>query len=363
MPARRFAHVLAIFALISGSAAWGAEFADEIERDFTLRTIGQLQITNMRGNIVVQGWAMDKIRVRAKRRATAETEADAKALFRALDFRYQASRENIELSAEYGRGLAIQDRLKERENPKTSMEMQIFAPANLKLRVWAVDGSVSVKGWNADLEIRTAAGQITAENLRSDSISLLCSACTMQVRSAKGSLRCMGGTGPIAIQDVGGPHVYAESSTGPIKLARISGEQLYVSKSGAITGMNLKGHIEFHTQQASVEIEDARGFLSGRTESGNIVARMKDWVFHDRALIESVQGSIFLDLPKEFSGDVDVWSLTGKTLIDFPVRAEGISSSSIGPEPANHLLGRVGSGGGLLKIFSERGDIRVQRGS
>jgi hypothetical protein len=341
------------------------EFVDELEKDFTLRTIGQLQITNMRGNVVVQGWAMDKIRVRAKRKAMAANEEEAKALFSALDFRYQSSRENIELSAEYGRGLSIEDRLKERENPKTSMEMQIFAPANLKLRVWAVDGSVTVKGWNADLEVRTASGPILAESLRSPTVSLLCSTCAMQVKSARHaqSLRCMGGAGAITIQDVAGSQVYAESSTGAIRLAGVSGEQLYVSKSGPITGGKLRGRIEFHTQQAPVEIEDSRGFLSGRTETGNIIARMKDWVFTDRALIESVQGSIVLDLPQQFSGDVDVWSLSGKANIDFPLTPEGVSRASVGPEPTNHLLGRVGSGGGLLKIFSERGDIRVEHGT
>lgn len=343
--------------------AFSAEFRDEVERDFILRNNGQLQITNMRGNIVVQGWAMDKIRVKAKRKAIVDTQEQANALFAAVDFRHHSTQDNIELSAEYGRGLSIQDRLKERENPKTSMEMLVYAPAHLKLRVWAVDGSVYVKGWNSDLEVRTASGPITVENLKSDSISLLCSACAMQVKSAKGSLRCMGGTGPISIQDVVGAHVYSESSSGSMKITGVSGEQLYVSKSGAISGGKLQGRIEFHTQQAPVQIEDSRGFLSGRTETGNIVARMKDWVFSDRALIESIQGSIHLDLPQRFSGDVDVWSLSGQAVVDFPMTSDGVPKSSIGPEPANHLLGRVGTGGGLLKVFSERGDIRVQRGS
>jgi hypothetical protein len=340
------------------------EYVDEVERDFTLRTLGLLQITNMRGNIVVQGWSIDKIRVKARRRAEATSQEQAEALFSALDFRYQSTHENIELSAEYGRGLSIEDRLKERENPKTAMEMVVYAPANLKLRVWAVAGSVTVKGWNGDLEIRTASGPIVAENLRSETVSLLCSTCSMQVKSAKGSrsLRAMGGTGAIKIQDVTGDQIYAESSSGAILLAAVSGEQLYVSKSGQITGGKLRGRIEFHTQQAPVEIEDSRGFLSGRTETGNIVARMKDWVFTDRALIESVKGSILLDLPPKFSGDVDVWSFTGKALIEFPILPEAVSPNSIGPEPANHLLGRIGTGGGLLKVFSERGDIKVQRG-
>jgi DUF4097 and DUF4098 domain-containing protein YvlB len=144
-----------------------------------------------------------------------------------------------------------------------------------------------------------------------------------------------------------------------IRADRIDGEQLFVSKTGPISGKRLKGHIEFHTQQAPVELVESSGFLSGRTESGNITARMIGWKFSDKALLESGKGSIQLFLPAAFSGDIDLWSVNGKAEISFPF--EKTTGPKVGPEPPNHLLGRVGEGGEILKILTEKGDIALRK--
>src|SRR6185437_701938 len=60
----------------SASPADSREFGEEIERDFSLRSIGTLQVTNLRGSITIQGWALDKIRVKAVRRVIASNEED-----------------------------------------------------------------------------------------------------------------------------------------------------------------------------------------------------------------------------------------------------------------------------------------------
>src|SRR6185312_16056146 len=145
-----------------------------------------------------------------------------------VDFRFSAGDGNIELSAEYGRGMTIQERLQEREHPQTAMEMTVFAPAKLKLVVWAVNGKVSLKGWSAPLEVRTSSGPIRIETIKSDSVSLLCPSCAIEARSVRSSLRCMGGSGPIELSDVSGQTVYVESVSGALKLSHVEGEQLYV---------------------------------------------------------------------------------------------------------------------------------------
>ena len=136
---------------------------DDVERDFKLRSIGHLQISNLRGPIVIEGLDPRQDPRESAPQGDRELPRGGQALFEALDFRYREVDGDIELSAEYGKGLAIQERLRERENPRTSMEMVISAPAGLKMRVWAVDGAVSVKGWSAPLEVRTGSGAIRIE--------------------------------------------------------------------------------------------------------------------------------------------------------------------------------------------------------
>ena len=125
-------------------------FHSDVERDYNLRSIGQLQVTNLRGPIAVQGWAQDKIRVKARRTVFASNPEEAKKLFAAIDFRYQETEGNIEFSGQYGQGLSIAERIRERAQSSdptriASMEMTVFAPSNLKLKVWASEGAVSVK--------------------------------------------------------------------------------------------------------------------------------------------------------------------------------------------------------------------------
>ncbi len=338
-----------------------AVFEDEVERDFAVRSIGQLQITNLRGGITVKGWAQDKIRVNAKRKVQAESADEAKQFFDALDFRYQTSGKDIELSAQYGGGRDIHQRLRERQNPRTSMDMVVLAPANFHLRVWAVDGAVAVTGWNGPLEVRTAKGKIEISDMGSPNASLLCPYCPIRASKIRGSLRCMGGTGNVVVEDAQGDQLFVETSSGNQKLDRIVAQQLYISKSGRIEGRALKGKIEFHSTEGDVEILDASGFASGNTSSGNVRIQMKDWRFEDRALIESVQGSVSVQLPATFSGEVDARSVAGKAKVDFKLKSQ-YNPNLIGPQPANHFRGKVGESDEQLKLFSRDGDVHLLKG-
>ncbi|MGK5084396.1 DUF4097 family beta strand repeat-containing protein [Bdellovibrionota bacterium FG-1] len=350
----------------AGSPHAPSPFQDEIERDFALRARGQLQVTNMRGDIVIQCWSLDKIRVKARRRAVAVSEPAAKKLLSAVDFRFQASEGLIELSAEYGRGLDLQERLRERANPQTSMEMVIFAPASLKLRVWGVDGKITVKGWKSNVDIRAASGDVQIDHIRNGSASVLCSACAVKIHDVIGPVRCMGGSGMIEASEITAPQTYIETSAGPINVFKVKGEQLYVSKGGSIRGRELQGRIEFHAQSGLVEILESEGFLSGRTTSGDILGRMREWRFADKAVIESSSGNVLLSLPADFSGDVDLTSMTGKTAIGFDIdrmmERTVVPKAGEAARPVGKISGRVGDGGELLKIFSERGNIQVVRG-
>jgi hypothetical protein len=351
--------------LLGVLASWGvqcraAEFSDEVERDFALRDRGRLMISNLRGDVILQGWAQDKIRVKARRHVEAESKEEATRLLAALDFRHRVADGEIELSAEYGKGLEIQQRLRERKKPRTRMDMIVLAPANLRVRVWAQDGEVSVTGWNRDVEIRTAKGPIRINDVNAENVSILCPGCSVAANDLKASLRCIGGTGDATIARVQGAQIYVETTTGSQRLQRIEGEQLYLSRSGSISGKDLRGRIEFHTQRGDVEIVDSQGFASGNTDSGNITLRMREWNFADKALIESVRGNIAVALPSTLDAEVDLASLYGQAESAFNLRPLH-EKPEFGPPPGNHLSGQIGEGGDQLKLFSRQGNVHLLR--
>lgn len=361
-----FAGIFAFWLAASSAAA--ADFVEDVERVIPLRSSGRLEITNNRGDVVIDGWSQDKVRIRARRKASAETDVEARRLFDSLDFRHQAHGGNIEISAEYGRGLTLEERLKERSNPRTSMEMALSAPTNMPLRVWTVHGKVIIRGWKSSVEVRSTSGPIEIEGVRGSNLGILCPQCPVRLKEIRGSVRVMGGGGPIVMSSVAGASIYIETEGGSVTGVRISGDQLYLSKSGALDLQATEGRVEFHTLQGPVSIKDGAGFVSGSTLSGNISCRMSSWAFEDKALIESRSGRIELSLPREFSGELDLKSAQGK------LRAEGVirmdpraDSKTQGTQTAdasgNRLSGRVGNGGELLKVASDRGDVTLRIGN
>jgi DUF4097 and DUF4098 domain-containing protein YvlB len=340
------------------------EFHSEIERDYNLRSIGQLQITNLRGPVSVQGWAQDKIRVKAKRTVFATNEDEAKKLFAAIDFRYQESEGNIEFSGQYGQGLSIAERIEERtkaahDPSKTArMEMVVFAPSNLKLKIWAAEGAVSLKGWTADVEMRSSSGTISGDSLKGSRVSCLCESCSVDLKNARGSIRGMSNSGNLSLVDVDATDIYLESSSGTIFLRDTSADQqLLVTKTGSILAKNVKGSVEFHTQRGHVSITGLKGFASGKSDNGDIEIQAHSWNFSDNALIESQHGNVSVALPSGFAGDVDVFSQKGTVDVDFPLKR-----SAEAPVLANHWIGRIGEEAtDLLKIFSDTGNVKLFR--
>ena len=333
-------------------------FSEEIERNFPLRMIGRLQVTNLRGSVSIIGWAQDRIRVKAVRRARASSLQNAKALFSAVDFRYRSVDGDIELSAEYGNSLGIEQRLKERKTPLTSMDMIVYAPSTFVLRAWAAEGAVSIRSWGASIDARTSSGAISVNELKGDNVSILCPSCAITATQVRGSLRCMAGTGTVELRSVKGDQIYVESTSGSQDIEAVEGDQLYVSKQGLIRGRRMVGHVEFHTGSGAIEFKEVSGFVSGKSETGAIEVQMDQWKFVDKALIESNLGDVSLSLPSLFSGEVDLWSVTGRTELAFvgdPIQ----DGRNQGPEPVNHIRARIGTGGEQLRIFSKTGNIKI----
>jgi DUF4097 and DUF4098 domain-containing protein YvlB len=335
-----------------------AKFNNEIDKDFPLRSIGRLQLTNVLGDITVQSWAFDKIRIKISKETFAESEEKANALFEGMDYRYSSSAGGIELSSQYGKNLSIKERLQQKQNPRARLDIEILAPSYLNLKIWSAGGRVMIKNWNAFTDIRSSNGLIQIDGMNAEKLFVQCLSCRADLKDIRSSIRVLGGAGQVSLENAKGKSIYIETGSGSQRVAHVEGEQLYVSKKGTLEGQFLEGKVEFHTQEAAVNLREVSGFLSGTANTGNITASIRDWEASDQALIETVRGNITLVFPETLSADADIWSVGGATLLGFHlVRSQ--DSMVFGPEPTNHLVGRVGDGGPLLRVFSEHGDVSV----
>lgn len=348
--------------LISGSS-FSMEYEEQVEKVIPLRSNGKLQVLNNRGDIVIEGWSQDKIRLSLKKKAVAENVEEAQKLLKSVEVVHQVIDGNVEISAKFGHGLNLQERFKERANPKTSMQMSLLAPAGRELQVLALHGSVILKSWRGAVEIRSASGRVQVENVKGSDVFILCPSCTIEAKDVYADLRCIGSDKGIQLEHIEGVQVYVETDSGSISAKKIKGDQLYVSKTGPILVHDTKGIIEFLSREAQVQLSRVSGFVSGKTTTGNILLKITEWAFLDKALIETIAGNVNLALPEEFAGELDLHAEQGKLNLGIPIDVDEIKNKSQADANQNshkrHLTVSIHGGDDQLRVVSEKGNIGV----
>ena len=61
-----------LFSFSKLAIAKAQDFSEEIEKDYALRSIGILQISHVKGDLSVQSWALDKVRIKIRKKVSAE---------------------------------------------------------------------------------------------------------------------------------------------------------------------------------------------------------------------------------------------------------------------------------------------------
>lgn len=338
-----------------------AEVVEETEKSIPLRSMDKLEIINSMGDVQVQGWAQDKVRIKIRKTIQSTTEEEKKSLLNAIDYRLETREGMIEISSQYGKDLSAEERKRVRDQipSRVKLDILISAPSRLKTEIWTTQGDVSLKSWANSAEIRSKDGQVRVEGFKADRLSVLCEACGIQLRNVNSGVRCMGESGPMTLKQVQGPNIYLETVSGDVHLSHIQGSQLYVTKTGSIEGQHLEGRVGFLSDQAAIALVEVSGSINGKSRSGNLTASIRDWRPQEKSIIESGSGSIRLTLPRSFSAEIDLESPEGITETQFPIDQEPrfFAGSQKTEELKHHLKGIVREGGELLKVYSATGNV------
>jgi DUF4097 and DUF4098 domain-containing protein YvlB len=170
-------------------------------------------------------------------------------------------------------------------------------------------------------------------------------------------------------------NVVAKSGDGSIDLTRIAGRLELRTGDGSIQGRNLAGDVKAHTGDGSIRLEGVTGTLDVDTGDGSVTASGKlssvqarsgdgnvtihaetgsspaaDWN------LKTGDGSVTLELPDGFNGELDAHSGDGG------VRIDDIALSNVtGTIGRNTVRGRLGSGGRAVRVRTGDGSITLRR--
>jgi DUF4097 and DUF4098 domain-containing protein YvlB len=165
----------------------------------------------------------------------------------------------------------------------------------------------------------------------------------------------------------------ATSGDGSINVANINGNLALRSGDGSIRGSDLAGDIKAQTGDGSIRLESVKGLLDIGTGDGSIIAsgtltsvrassgdgsvriRAENGsVAQDDWEISTRDGSVIVDLPRQFDADLDANTSDGRVSVSQSVLPDRDSQSR------RSVRGRIGAGGHAVRVRSGDGSITVR---
>lgn len=287
-----------LFMLIAVLAAAASPApAEEVRRSVEASADGTVTISNTAGSISVSGW----------------------------------SREEVEVSAELGRGvdeLVVERQGDEvlikvevpRQNARNiSSELSIRVPEGSSLNVAGVSSNININGVSGEQRLHTVSGDIVAEAFGSD----------VQIEAVSGDVRVEGDDRPI--------HTTINSVSGDLNLVRLRGELRAETVSGEL-----------------VIADSTFGRVRGNTVNGDLVYRaaLEDG---GRLEFETVNGDVDVNFAGEVSARFDIETFNGQIRNCFGPEPERTSRYA----PGRELKFTEGEGASRVFIRTLNGGLTI----
>jgi len=337
----------------------GMTLEDQIERFWPVRSAATLRILNSRGSIHVKGYPLDQIRVEATRKIRGGGSLfESQALLNATTVELKQGDELLELSARYGVGFDIGEKVQEQFSPEISTDLVVRAPSNLRLEILGRDGEVSISGWNGDIDIRVGAAAVRLQFIKSDLAKIICTDCVMYLKDITSSINLSGGSGTLQLDRIEGESIRASTTSGNIFINSIKGNQTYLTQSGAIQGNSTTGEIQIQSVNGSATLKGLSGSVNGVFGVGTVDLEIKQWRGSQSHYLESESGDINIKLKKQSSIELEAISVSGKVRSDFEYLIDPWAEE-YGPVPDQRRTGKLGFGRSFLRIQSKKGNIEI----
>jgi hypothetical protein len=162
------------------------------------------------------------------------------------------------------------------------------------------------------------------------------------------------GDGSIDVEGVAGG-VDLQSGDGSIRGRELSGGVVVQTGDGSLRLENVSGPLDARTGDGSIDVDGGFEALRLRTGDGSIrIAAAPGSVARTDWDITTGDGSVLLELPAGFAGEVDARTDDGR------ITASGIDLTRFDGEDGRRMLrGRLGRGGSTVRIRTGDGSIRL----
>jgi hypothetical protein len=253
------------------------------------------------------------VRVKAKQRIKANSEAEADELLKKLELTLEQQGNDVRLVAQYERrtgGFHFGSW------PPVQVDFEVTVPAAFATDLRTSGGGIMVGDLGGKARLRTSGGSITIGKM--------------------------------------GNEIDAHTSGGSITLAESQGPAVLKTSGGNITAGRVAGPAELSTSGGSIRIESAGARLRAHTSGGSIRAGISGSL-RDECSLSTSGGSVRVNVDKSAAFRLDASTSGGS------VDAEGLTITlEKGATGKSRLAGVVNGGGPVLKLRASGGGISVR---
>jgi len=295
--------------------------AEEVER--TTRTLnigadGEINVSNISGDMVVTRGGGHSATVEIIKTARAESAEDAKALLALVTVDVMERGPRAEIKTRY----PSEDdwRRRGRRNMNVDVDFNITVPAQARVSLHSISGSLSVRDVAGAISVDSISGNIKLAN-------------TGRIATAK----TISGNVEVLDTTVDGT-LTASSISGTVAMRKIRAR-----------GLNLS------TVSGNIEVEDVDSErVDGQSVSGDV---MYSGGFEPNGRYEftSHSGSVKLAIDGKTGFQIEATSFSGGIRTDFPLTLEG------GQRGNKSIRGRYGNGSAILDLTSFSGSIVITK--
>ncbi len=156
---RPFRHFVRDIGDIFNVPAGREMYEESFEEEVALEPGSRVRVRALSGDVTVDAWDRDTVRVEARKRVWAATTEEAKE--RAADYRIRVEREGDELFI----GARLEDEAPGWLPARCSIDYKVMVPAGSFLEVSVTNGDVRVSGVREGVDLRSTNGEVTTDGV------------------------------------------------------------------------------------------------------------------------------------------------------------------------------------------------------
>ncbi len=331
-------------------------FTATAQQDLTVNN-GSLRVLNDRGDVTVNSWDENHVKVEATKKIRASSQEDAAKM---------DGQTNPTISID-GNVITVNANTTGAGNNGVESNLEIWVPKSVSADVATRHGDVSVKDRAAYVKASTSKGDISVEDVTGNvdieqrkgdvhavrvtgDVSINGQVSDTTVEQISGALKLTGDFfGDMSLSKVTKGVTFRSSRT-DMELARLDGDLRM--ESGDLRASNLFGPTRILTKSKDIHLDDLNGDLRIENSNGTVEV-------HSTKLgtieIENHKGDVQVVVPEKSSFQAEFRTRNGDISSDFG--AVKISSEN----NDSNASGTVGSGGTKLQINNEHGNIEIRK--